>query len=124
LPTIIRDAIHRKKIFLSTNKKSEKDFLFIDEAVEIIIKIVKRGSKNIYNVAYGKNFLINDIVNHLKRITSSKIVYKYKPSIIKNSIINIARIKKEFNFKPKTNILKYLNILVKNYKESLNKKIS
>jgi nucleoside-diphosphate-sugar epimerase len=124
LPTIIRDAVHKKKIFLTTNKKSEKDFLFVDEAAEVIIKIVKNGSKNIYNVAYGKNYLIDDIVKHLKNITSSKIIYKYKPSIVKNSVINIARIKKEFNFKPKTNVLKYLKILVKNYKESLNKKIS
>ena len=124
LPTIIRDAVHKKKIFLTTNKKSEKDFLFVDEAADVIIKIVKNGSKNIYNVAYGKNYLIDDIVKHLKNITSSKIIYKYKPSIVKNSVINIARIKKEFNFKPKTNVLKYLKILVKNYKESLNKKIS
>jgi nucleoside-diphosphate-sugar epimerase len=119
LPSIIKDSINKKKIFIYTNKKSQKDFLFIEEAVDIIIKIVLNGKKNIYNVAFGKNSLIEDIINKLQKITNCKIIYNSKSKIIKNSPINIQRIKKEFNFEPKINVLNYLEKAVEEYKQSL-----
>ena len=119
LPTIIRDSINKKKIFLYTNKKSQKDFLFVKEAADIILKIIFNGNKNVYNVAFGKNYFIKDIINKLKKITGCKIIYKSKSKIIRNSPININKIKNEFGFNPKINILKYLEILVQEYKQTL-----
>jgi nucleoside-diphosphate-sugar epimerase len=116
LPSIIRDALNRKKIILKTNKYSEKDFIFVDEAARIIIKIAKFGKENIYNVAFGKNFKIGSIVKKLKKLTSCDIIYDNKSKIIKNSVIDITKIKKEFNFSPKIDVLRHMKTLINNFK--------
>ena len=55
LPTLIRDSLNDKKINIFINKKSSKDYLHIDEASDILIKIIKKGKHRLYNIASGKN---------------------------------------------------------------------
>ena len=56
-----------KKIFISINKNSSKDFIHIDDVVKMIIKIITKSKSNIYNLASGKN---------IKLITLAKAIQK------------------------------------------------
>ena len=116
LPSLIRNAVNNKKIDIFVNKKSSKDFLYIDEALELLLKIIKRGKYRLYNVASGKNIELSRIAQKIKKITDCKINYKNQHKLIKEPIIDIRRIKKEFNFKPKKNLVNFLSQLIINYK--------
>ena len=43
LPTLIRNAINDKKINIFINKKSSKDFLYVNEAIDVLLKIIKNA---------------------------------------------------------------------------------
>jgi nucleoside-diphosphate-sugar epimerase len=98
------------------NKKSSKDFLYVNEALDILIKIIKKGKSRLYNVASGKNIELYKIAQKIKKITNCKIIYKNQNKLVSEPKIDISRIKKEFNFKPKKNLIKSLTEIINNYK--------
>ena len=118
LPTLIRDSLYKKKISIFINKNSSKDFLFVDEAINVLIKIIKKGKYRLYNVASGENIKLFKVSEKIKKITDCKIIYKNQKRILKDPIINIKRIKKEFNFKPKKKLIPSLRELIVNYKKN------
>ena len=116
LPTLIRNAINDKKINIFISKKSSKDFLYINEAFEVLLKIIKRGKYRLYNVASGKNIELSRISQKIKKITNCKINYKNQHKLVCEPIIDISRIRKEFNFKPKKDLIVSLSEIIINYK--------
>ena len=119
LPTWIRNSIKYKKIDIYISKKSTKDFIYVDDAFEVLLKIIKKGKHRMYNIASGKNIKLFEILDEMKKITNCKINYTNSTKIIKEPKINIKRIKKEFNFKPKNNLIDLLNNLIINYKNNI-----
>jgi nucleoside-diphosphate-sugar epimerase len=116
LPTLIRNSTKNKKINILINKKSSKDFIHIHEALDVLIKIIKKGKYRLYNIASGKNIELSKISQKIKKITSCKVDYKNQNKLIKEPIIDISRIKKEFNFKAKKDLINSLDQLITNYK--------
>ena len=116
LPNLIRNSITKKQIDISVNKKSSKDFLHVNEAIELMLKIIKKGKHRLYNVASGKNIKLSTISEKIKKITDCKINYKNQNKLVNEPKININRIKREFNFKPKLNLINSLEQIIMNYK--------
>ena len=119
LPTWIRDSIINKKIDLYINKNSTKDFIYVNDAFDVLLKIIKRGKHRLYNVATGKNIKLFKILKEIKKITNCKINYTHSSNVVKEPKINIKRITNEFNFKPKNNLIDLLNHLIINYKNNV-----
>ena len=119
LPTWIRESIINKKIDLYINKNSTKDFIYVNDAFDVLLKIIKRGKHRLYNVASGKNIELFKILKEIKKITNCKINYTNSSNIVKEPKINIKRIVNEFNFKPKNNLIDLLNHLIINYKNNV-----
>ena len=44
-PSMIRDSIKRNKINLTINKNSTKDYIHINDVIDIVFKIIKKGKK-------------------------------------------------------------------------------
>lgn len=120
LPTIIREAVDKKLIILRTKLQSEKDYVNIDDVVEILPKISLNGKYRIYNIAKGENTTNEEIITKLQNITSCEI--KILPNAKDYSFpkIDIERITNEFNFNPKP-LLSYIEDIVKSYKKLKNK---
>ena len=119
LPTWIRNSIKYKKIDIYISKNSTKDFIYVNDAFDVLLKIIKRGKHRLYNVASGKNIKLFKILEEIKKITNCKINYTYNSNVVKEPKINIKRIIKEFNFKPKNNLINLLNHLIVNYKNNV-----
>jgi nucleoside-diphosphate-sugar epimerase len=117
LPAWIRNSIKNKKIDLYINKNSTKDFIYVNDAFDVLLKIIKRGKHRLYNVASGKNIELFKILKEIKKITNCKINYTNRFKIVKEPRINIKRIVNEFNFKPENNLIDLLNHLIINYKK-------
>ena len=117
LPTLIRNSIKYKKINIYISKNSTKDFIYVNDALDVLLKIIKRGKHRLYNVASGKNIKLSKILKEIKKITNCKINYTYNSNVVKEPKINIKRIINEFNFKTKNNLINFLNHLIINYKK-------
>ena len=122
IPSIIRKIVEKQNpLEVWGDGKDLKDFLYIKDFCDLLIKIIFKKTKyEIYNVASGKGITINKIIKlifELEKIKKPKIKYdKSKPTMIPRRLINIERIKKEFNFKKCTNYKTGLKKTIQWYK--------
>ena len=70
-----------KKGFIYDNEKRFKDFLSVKKFGQILVTMIKKDLRGIYNVSIGKKIYLNQIINWLNK-------YNKKPlKIIKNKFI-------------------------------------
>ena len=112
-----------KKAFSASSGGQLRDFLYVDDFIELIKKILlsKKPIKGVYNVGYGKPVAVKQILKKInKLIKSGKINYgiiKMKKSETKNSYPNVKKIEKIFSWKSKTNLEKGLKKTIKFYEK-------
>lgn len=74
IPTIIRNLIRKKTINLTLGEQ-RRDFIYIDDVVDIYIKTLKKGKKlsgEILNMGTGKEYTNDEVVKTLFKATNSK----------------------------------------------------
>ncbi|WP_291571679.1 NAD-dependent epimerase/dehydratase family protein [Clostridium sp. UBA4548] len=98
--SIIKDAIEKKEIILNTTLDSEKDYIGIEDVVNMLLRLGHKGNSGIYNVASGKNISNGAIISILKEITKCNVKISESATTIKFPKIEIGKIKSEFNFMP------------------------
>jgi nucleoside-diphosphate-sugar epimerase len=116
LPTFIKNAVLKSKIKLFVNKMSTKDYIPINDVIELVLKINKSGKEQVYNVASGNNIKLIDLADIIKKETNCSILLKNQKKIVREPKINISKIKKEFNYRPKFNFKTELVKLIKLFK--------
>jgi nucleoside-diphosphate-sugar epimerase len=112
LTDIVR-RINKKGAFtLFSTLSSAKDYLFIDDAVDLLIKIALAGKEKVYNVASGKNSTNEEIINELKKNLQFSYQVSENAKEIKFPEISVKKINTEFDFKP-TSIAQQISTLLK-----------
>ena len=114
IPSILRDAVDNRKIFLRSTLDSEKDYVHIDDVVHLLPEIAVKGKQQVYNIAFGKNITNQEIVNEISRLTDCEVEVQSQASKFSFPTISIKRIKNEFGFLP-TPIIPRLEEMVKAY---------
>ena len=87
------------------NKNDKRDYLFIDDLINAIVKLIDYKCKfEIFNVGSGKSYSFENVVQLFEKKNKKKIKRKYKISK-KNSIpkiqADISKIKKEIKWIPR-----------------------
>jgi nucleoside-diphosphate-sugar epimerase len=112
ITSIIKEGIGQKKIVFKTTLDSAKDFISLPDAVHLILKIATDGKDKIYNVASGKRTTNIDIVSKIQQLRAWKIDVSPDAEKIVFPNVDISRVKKEFKFKPSSNLTKDLEKLI------------
>ena len=98
-------SINTKKIVTITNRSSKRDFLYIDDFIEIILKIKDHDLKfEIFNVGSGISFSFDEIIQTIEKNTSIQLNLEYKKddeSFIQDIKANSTKIKKMLNWQPR-----------------------
>jgi len=103
------------------NKNNKRDYLFIDDLIEGIIKLIDYKCKfEIFNIGSGTSYSLENIVNLFENKSKKKIKRKYKISK-ENNIpkiqADITKIKKEIKWNPKYTLVEGIEkIILKNTK--------
>ncbi len=124
VPYTILNSIHGKK-FNCSNGKQLRDFLYIDDVINGIIKILKKKelSGEIINLGYGKPKSVKNVI-----LKISKIINSGKPKfgnipLRKDEIFKlypeISKAKKVLKWRPKTNIDIGLNKTINFYRRNI-----
>lgn len=119
LSSIIQNAIKFKKIILQTSLNSEKDYVYIDDVLDILQKVSLHGKSPIYNIASGQNLSNEKIVKKLQEITGCEFEVVENAKRYSFLPISIKQIQKEFNFKP-VSILNKFEEIVCAYQKKIN----
>jgi nucleoside-diphosphate-sugar epimerase len=122
VPFIIKSCLKNKK-FNCTEGIQKRDFLYVDDLVNLIVKILKKKqlSSGIYNVGYGKSILVKNVIKKVNAFIKKGKPDFGKIKMRKDEIVNlypdIRKIKNTFNWKPKVNIAEGLKKTI-NYHEN------
>ncbi|MBP1965817.1 NAD-dependent epimerase/dehydratase family protein [Paenibacillus aceris] len=100
LYSIIKDAVNHKVINLQTTLSSAKDYICIEDVVELLIKISHVGTSSMYNIASGTNTTNEKVTNEIQRLTSCDVIVKQNAAEIIFPPISTEKIQEEFAFKP------------------------
>ena len=122
--SIIQQILTKKNIRLG-NIKSERDFLYVKDAINAILIIMKKNKKfNDYNIGAGKGYSITEICDLVKKIlkkdnVSIKTVRtKIRKNDFSSIISNSSKIKK-LGWEPKISIKKGLRFTVDWHKHKI-----
>ena len=101
----------KKPLTIVGNGKQTRDFIHVDDLINAFLKIIKSKIVNrIYNLGSGKEISINKIAY---LFGGRKIFISKRPGEPKRSLANIAKLKKDINWKPVITIKEGINKLLK-----------
>ena len=126
IPTTIKKSLLNKEI-PTTLGNQVRDFIFIDDLTEIILKFsnTKFSNKRIFNIGTTKPYKIKDVI---KKIV--KIIGKGKPNFgkiklrkgeIMNMYPNTSNMRAKLKWRPKISLTKGLKLTIKSYKNEYEK---
>lgn len=103
IPNLINAMKTGNKITI-TNKKSKRDFLHVDDFVDLIIRIKNHNSKfDIFNVGSGESHSFEEIIEKIEKISSKKLNIDYQDdsrSFIDDVRADISKIKNKIGWQP------------------------
>jgi len=104
ISTFLAKKLQKKKITIFGNGKQKRDFLYIDDLCDAILKVLenKKAKNETYNLGSGKSISINELKNKLSY--KDYINLEKRNDDIEVSIANISKIKKHLNWFPKISI--------------------
>lgn len=124
LGQILRNMIMNKPIKLFEQVDAKRDWVYVDDVCDAILKSLNSNAKGIYNIGSGNTISFIDLFNKLAKVTG----YKKKPELIKNKNLesyqsiehnDIFPATNDFGYKPKytfdKGIKKYYSEIIKNY---------
>jgi len=122
-----KKIINKEKIELFNNGESLRDFTYIDDIVEGIIKVLDNKKTKIYNIGSSNPIKLLDFINILKQtLINNNLIENYELNIellpkqlgdVDNTYADTEKLKKDTSFKPNTNIEDGLDKFIKWYKE-------
>ena len=87
------------------NKNSKRDFLYVDDFVDLIVKLINYDFKfEVLNVGAGKSYSFEEIIKKIENITSQKINVDYEENteiFIDDITSDISKIKNKINWQPR-----------------------
>ena len=113
IPTIINQLLESKKDIIEVdNLKPKRDYLYINDFIDILTKIIFSyditGYK-IFNIGSGISYSVKEIISIIMNTFGINKKYIDKKIVRKNEIMdcyaNISKVKKEFSWEPKYNLV-------------------
>jgi nucleoside-diphosphate-sugar epimerase len=80
IPTFIWKAIHGEAIPLENDGQASRDFIYVEDIIEGLIRCALSGNKGeVYNLASGVETSIKELAAIINKLTRNKIPAKYLP---------------------------------------------
>jgi len=122
IPITIMNAIHNKKFKCSSGHQL-RDFIYIDDLINAILKILKSHNVvgEIINIGSGKPISVKKLILKICKLTKGGKPQFGKIPLRKDEIIklypNLSKVKKLFNWEPKIDLEKGLKETIKYFKK-------
>lgn len=100
--------------------EQRRDFIFVTDVVEALIRAADNKGFDVFNVGTGKNYSLNELVDKLNGILGTSIEPKYIDMPVKNYVMetlaDTSKAEKKLGFKPKVGLDEGLKLINKYYR--------
>lgn len=107
LDSIVRDALYKKHISLQTGLETSRDYVWIDDVIDMILAITKGGSRPIYDVGSGGSRTTGQLISVISKITKCTFSVSQDAPNLTFPAANVSALCDDFNYEP-TDILDVL----------------
>lgn len=121
IPSFILKVLKKESPVIYGTGDQTRDFIYIDDLVKALITLAQNGQNKTYNVGSGQEVSLNEVFELIKNMLGATIEPWYKNSEVfgvERSALDIAKIKKEFGFEPKTSMREGLLKTIEYYKNA------
>jgi nucleoside-diphosphate-sugar epimerase len=101
IPVLIKNALSGGKMRLTISPQSSRDYIAIDDVLELLPRIALEGKWRCYNLASGRNIGLGEIVGTIERESLSVGEWVPDAPTVVYPIIDVERIRTEFSFTPR-----------------------
>ena len=120
VPTIMQKIFLKKEIKIWSSKP-KRDFIFVEDAADAVIKLLNTGYNGVINLGSGEMNSIEKITNYVEKLSGKKIISENKNvSGPMELVVDISLIKKLTGWKPayslEEGLEKTFNIMKEYYK--------
>jgi UDP-N-acetylglucosamine 4-epimerase len=124
IPLFVSKIMKRETVFIDGDGEQTRDFTFVENAVQANVKAMLTDNAevagNVFNIAVGANFSVNQLYNQTQKLLASdhKATYRAaRTGDIRNSLADISKAQRLFNYDPKFYFDQGLAITVSYFKE-------
>jgi nucleoside-diphosphate-sugar epimerase len=101
LPTLIRDAMLRARMRLTISPQSSRDYIAVEDVLDILPRIAVEGKERCYNLASGVNVRLAEIVRVIGDEFRSQCDWRPNAPTVDFPVVDTSRIQSEFSFAPR-----------------------
>ncbi|HXJ97544.1 MAG TPA: NAD-dependent epimerase/dehydratase family protein [Gelidibacter sp.] len=117
--------INNQPVKVFNNGDLSRDFTYIDDIVNGVIATLletpdKKSLYKLYNIGNSKPVQLLEYIEAIEKALDKKAIKQMmpmQPGDVKQTYANVARLKNDFNYQPKTEVTKGIEAFVKWYKE-------
>jgi len=107
MAAMIKAISESKELVISGDGNQTRDFIYIDDLVNLLSVSGKSKKSGIFNVGSGYETSINELYDKISKILNKKAKVIYNPGVkndIKRSFLSIEKAKKELDWRPMVDI--------------------
>jgi UDP-glucose 4-epimerase len=107
IPRFIENISHDQPISLYGDASSSRDYIYIEDAVNLIAKTFESATQRVYNIGAGEQTSLKDLIAALEELLGKRANVTTQPepkSFVHTTRLDISRFVSEFNLKPQISL--------------------
>lgn len=123
IPLFVSKIMSREEVFIDGDGEQTRDFTFVDNAVQANVRAMltdnKAASGQVFNIAVGENFSVNQLYNSIAALLNSdhKPTYRNaRAGDVRNSLADISKAHNLLGYNPQYDFKKGLALTVEYFK--------
>lgn len=105
IPTFIKKAINNEPIILVSSGNELRDYIFVSDVIEVILKAIKKNNSDVYNIGTGVGCSIYELAKKIIKITDSESSLNLSEQSIEHNVVcDITKAKQKLGFLPKISL--------------------
>lgn len=123
ITTLLDKIVLNQHIDIWGSGKQMRDFLYIDDLIDVCVSGIESGKSGIFNISSGIGYNILELINLFEISLKCKATINFKPKRsydLDRIILANDKAKKSFNWEPKITIEQGINKLITDLNSSIN----
>ncbi len=124
IPLFVSKIMKQEDVFIDGDGEQTRDFTFVENAVQANVRSMLCENKDafgqVYNIAVGENFSVNQLYTSIQQLLQSNHAPTYRETRkgdVRNSLADISKAEKLLGYQPRFDFKKGLEITVEYFKE-------